>query len=260
MVDNRPSDGSAGGALTSPAQPAAGRHRGLGRHSATDVYKASAGGGGAASATAHQSSTRPHESRGRRFLGRIGTMLSSRKHREAAGGASQSGLAQGADEEPSTSTGSISTRSRSNSFGFLSGGAVAFARQAVGVVPPLGGTASEGSGGVGAGEARRTGGASVGSLGLPKAKDQVAEEVSNSTFSLKIMVSAGTVYVFHVGGCVDEVRADALTRGQAIPAPCAPAKPACGFLLEQPEQWCYPPPLRRPPPPRPFPACSAHRA
>jgi hypothetical protein len=34
------------------------------------------------------------------------------------------------------------------------------------------------------------------------------EEVQNSTFSLKIMVSAGTICAFHMGGNVDEVITD----------------------------------------------------
>lgn len=38
-----------------------------------------------------------------------------------------------------------------------------------------------------------------------KGRDPVMEEVQNSTFSLKIMVSCGSVCVFHVGGNIDEV-------------------------------------------------------
>lgn len=41
-----------------------------------------------------------------------------------------------------------------------------------------------------------------------KTRDPVMEEVQNSTFSLKIMISAGSVCVFHVGGNVDEVVTD----------------------------------------------------
>ncbi len=35
-------------------------------------------------------------------------------------------------------------------------------------------------------------------------RDPIMEEVQNSTFSLKIMVGAGTACAFHVGGNVDE--------------------------------------------------------
>ena len=42
-------------------------------------------------------------------------------------------------------------------------------------------------------------------------RDPIMEEVQNSTFSLKIMVSAGTICAFHMGGNVDEIVTDAVT-------------------------------------------------
>lgn len=47
-----------------------------------------------------------------------------------------------------------------------------------------------------------------------QAANPVAEEVQNSTFSLKIMVSAGSVCVFHMGGHVDEVRGRGRAQGR----------------------------------------------
>jgi hypothetical protein len=42
-------------------------------------------------------------------------------------------------------------------------------------------------------------------FGGGKARDPIIEEVQNSEFSLKIMLSAGSICIFHVGGDVDEV-------------------------------------------------------
>jgi len=132
------------------------------------------------------------------FMKRMANILGSRKLNRRK---NDSGLSRGSVGGPSgpwdgsnplilNTHGSVSPEqaSRTNSFNFLS------------LQPGMGGG---GGGGVMASKLQAGPGGQA--FGPSKGRDPIAEEVAKSTFSLKIMVSAGTVCVFHMGGNVDEV-------------------------------------------------------